>query len=152
MLFLFYLKKDLPQGLSQGCGNFSWSQTQKLVYDFLVHMYRLQQFFSTHQLVTLYRGLGRPCMEYACHAWGGSRHAAVMDRMESNAFRLISSTSLSSYSNSAAVLPLSQSSIAVFMLTVLNLLTACLPSSHGLAVHVFLHKLAPILSKPLMQV
>ncbi len=49
-----------------------------------------------------------------------------------------------------AVLLLSQSSIAVFMLTaLLNLLTVCLPSSHGLDILVFLHKLTPVLSKPL---
>ncbi len=52
----------------------------------------------------------------------------------------------------ASVLLLSQYSIAIFMLTALrNLLTACLPFSHGLAVHAFLHKLTPILFKPLMQ-
>ncbi len=52
----------------------------------------------------------------------------------------------------AAVLLLSQSSIAISMLTALvNLLTACLPSSYGLAVHVLFRKLTPILSKPLMQ-
>ncbi len=55
-------------------------------------------------------------------------------------------------SNLAAVLLLSQSSVAIFMLTaLLNLLNECFPSSHGLAVHVFLQKLTPILSKPLMQ-
>ncbi len=54
---------------------------------------------------------------------------------------------------SAVMLPLSQSSIAIFMLTaLLNLLTACLPSSHGLGLLVFFfHKLTRMLSKPLMQ-
>ncbi len=42
----------------------------------------------------------------------------------------------------AGRLPLSQSFIAIFMLTaLLNLLTACLPSSLFLALLVFLHKL-----------
>ncbi len=55
-------------------------------------------------------------------------------------------------SNLATKLLIFQSSIAIFMLTaLLNLLIVSLPSSHGLAVHVFLHKVPPILSKPLMQ-
>ena len=59
-------------------------------------LYRLQPFFSPHQLLTIYRGLVRPCMEYACHVWGGSTHTALLDRVESKAFRLISSPPLTS--------------------------------------------------------
>ncbi len=63
-------------------------------------------------------------------------------------------------SNLDAMLLLSLSSIDVFMLTallnlltaLLNLLTACLPPSLGLAVHIFLHKLIPVLSKPYARV
>ena len=32
---------------------------------------RLHQFFSPYQLLTLYRGLIRPCMEYTSHVWEG---------------------------------------------------------------------------------
>ena len=57
-------------------------------------LWRLRQFFSPHQLLTLYRGLIRPCMEYASHIWGGSTHTALLNRVESKAFRLISSPPL----------------------------------------------------------
>ncbi len=54
--------------------------------------------FSPHQLLTVYRGLVRPCMEYACHVcWGGSTHTALLDRVESKAFRLIRSPLLIIY-------------------------------------------------------
>merc|ERR1711980_20048 len=53
---------------------------------------------------------------------------------------------------SAAVLLLFLSSIVIFMVTaLLNLLTACLPPSRGLAAQDFLLFLTPMLSKPLMQ-
>ena len=55
----------------------------------------LRQFYSPPQLLTLYRGLIRPCMEYASHVWGGSTHTALLNRMESKAFRLINSAPLS---------------------------------------------------------
>ncbi len=35
-------------------------------------------------------------MEYACHVWGGSTHIALLDRVESKAFRLIRSPPLTS--------------------------------------------------------
>ncbi len=59
-------------------------------------LYRLQQFFSPHQLLSIYRGLVCHCMEYACHVWGGSTHTALMDREESKAFRPIRSPPLTS--------------------------------------------------------
>ena len=55
---------------------------------------RLRQFFSPYQLLTLYRGLIRPCMEYASQVWGGSTHTALLNRVESKAFRLINSPPL----------------------------------------------------------
>ena len=57
-------------------------------------LWRLRPFFSPSQLLTLYRGLIRPCMEYASHIWGGSTHTALLNRVESKAFRLISSPPL----------------------------------------------------------
>ena len=55
---------------------------------------RLRQFFSPYQLLTLYRGLIAPCMEYASQVWGGSTHTTLLNRLKSKAFRLINSTSL----------------------------------------------------------
>ena len=57
-------------------------------------LYRLQHFFTPQQMLTIYKGLVRPCMEYASHVWGGSTHTALLDRVESKAFRLISSPPL----------------------------------------------------------
>ena len=55
---------------------------------------RLRQFYSPPQLLTLYRGLIRLCMEYASHVWGGSTHTAFLNRVESKAFHLINSSPL----------------------------------------------------------
>lgn len=55
---------------------------------------RLRQFFSPLQLLTLCKGLIRPCMEYSSHVWGGSSHTALLDRVESKALRLINSPPL----------------------------------------------------------
>ncbi|MPC44350.1 hypothetical protein E2C01_038023 [Portunus trituberculatus] len=52
---------------------------------------RLRQFFSPIQLLTLYKGLLRLCMEYSSHVWGDSTHAVLLDRVESKVFRLINS-------------------------------------------------------------
>merc|ERR1711980_11675 len=64
-------------------------------------LHRLNQFFSPSQMLVMYRGLVRPCMEYASHVWGGSTHTALLDRVESKALRLINSPPLTS-----CVLPL----------------------------------------------
>ncbi len=34
-------------------------------------LYRFKHYFSPSQLLTVYKGLVRPFMEYACHVWGG---------------------------------------------------------------------------------
>ncbi|KAL7644590.1 UNVERIFIED_CONTAM: hypothetical protein RMT77_004127 [Armadillidium vulgare] len=52
---------------------------------------RLQHFFTPPQLLALYRGVVRPCMEYASHIWGGSTHTVLLEKVESRAFRLNSS-------------------------------------------------------------
>ena len=54
----------------------------------------LWQFFSPPQLLTLYRSLICPCMEYASHVWGGSTHTALLNRVESKVFCLINSSPL----------------------------------------------------------
>src|ERR1044072_9071220 len=55
---------------------------------------RLQNFFTPPQLLALYRGGARPCMEYVSHIWGGSTHTALLEKVESRAFRLINSPAL----------------------------------------------------------
>ena len=40
-----------------------------------------------------YKGLIRPCMEYASHAREGSAHTALLNRVEPKAFRLINYSS-----------------------------------------------------------
>ena len=115
---------------------------------------RLYQFYSSPQLLTLYRGLICPCMEYASHVWGGSTHTALLNRVESKAFRLINSSPLTVFSLFliAAMLPLLLSFTAIFMLTaLLILLTACLLCSHGLAAQDLPLPLTPTLSTSLMQ-
>ncbi|XP_050717656.1 uncharacterized protein LOC126999291 [Eriocheir sinensis] len=57
-------------------------------------LYCLRQFFSPAQLLSIYKGIVRPRMEYASHVWGGSTHTALLDRVESKALRLISSPPL----------------------------------------------------------
>src|ERR1044072_7014090 len=52
---------------------------------------RLQHFFTPPQLLALYRGVVHPCMEYASHIWGGSTHTALLEKVRSRTFRLISS-------------------------------------------------------------
>ena len=63
---------------------------------------RLRNFFTPSQLLALYRGVVRPCMEYASHIWGGSTHTALLEMVESRAFHLINSPALT---NSLQSLP-----------------------------------------------
>ncbi|KAL7644702.1 UNVERIFIED_CONTAM: hypothetical protein RMT77_004515 [Armadillidium vulgare] len=55
---------------------------------------RLQNYFTPPQLLALYRDVVRPCMEYSSHIWGGSTHTALLEKVESRAFRLINSPAL----------------------------------------------------------
>ena len=57
---------------------------------------RLRAFFSPAQLLALYKGAVRPCMEYSSHVWGGSTHTALLEKIESKAFRLINCHPLTS--------------------------------------------------------
>src|ERR1044072_6325135 len=52
---------------------------------------RLHNYFTPPQLLALYRGVVRPCMEYASHIWCGSTHRDLLNKVESRAFRLINS-------------------------------------------------------------
>ena len=55
---------------------------------------RLREFYTPSQLLSVYKGQVRPCMEYASHIWGGSSHTRMLDRVESRAMRLINSRPL----------------------------------------------------------
>ena len=119
----------------------------------LRHLY---QFFSSHQLLTVYKGLVHPCMEYFSHVWEGagfqSHNLIRWGGIKSfSSHQLFTSDWLSSaLSLFAGVFHLLVSSITFFMLPALFiLLTACLPSC-SLATHDFL-PLTPILSNSLLQ-
>ncbi len=43
-------------------------------------LYRVRQRFSPSQIFTIYKGLVRPCMEYASHVWGCSTHTALFEQ------------------------------------------------------------------------
>ena len=58
-------------------------------------LFRLREFFSSEQLLQLYKGLIRPCMEYCSHIWRGSGSTHLLDRVESKAKRLINCPLLS---------------------------------------------------------
>ncbi len=108
------------------------------------------------QMVTIYKGLVRPCMEYASHIWGGASLKSFYWRewslKLSDVLAFLLSPPAFSSLNLTSLLLLCLFCIAIFMLTALrNLLTACLPLSRGLAKFSFLHLFTPILPKPLMQ-
>src|SRR5678816_1204109 len=58
-------------------------------------LFRLRDFFSSSQLLQLYKGLIRPCMEYCSHICGGSGFTQILDRVESKAKWLINCSVLS---------------------------------------------------------
>ena len=60
-------------------------------------LFRCRSFFSSSELLRLYVGLIRPCLEYCTHVWGGSPFTRILDRMEAKAFRLINNTRLTSF-------------------------------------------------------
>ena len=59
-------------------------------------LFRCRHYFSSEQLLQLYKGLIRPCMEYCSHVWGNSPCTRLLDRVESKAIRLINSPHLTS--------------------------------------------------------
>jgi hypothetical protein len=60
-------------------------------------LFRFRSYFTSNQLLTLYVGTIRPCMEYCSHIWGSSPGIKLLDRVEAKAFRLISSTPLTDH-------------------------------------------------------
>merc|ERR1712035_169263 len=59
-------------------------------------LFRCRSFFSSSELLQLYVGLIRPCMEYCSHVWGGSPCTRLLDKVEAKAFRLIDDARLTS--------------------------------------------------------
>ena len=57
-------------------------------------LFRFRNYFTNKQLLTLYVGTIRPCMEYCCHIWGRYPGVDLLDKVQSKAFRLISSSTL----------------------------------------------------------
>ena len=59
-------------------------------------LFRCKQCFNSAQLLKLYTGFIRPCLEYCSHIWGYSPYTSLLDRVESKAIRLIGDPSLTS--------------------------------------------------------
>ena len=59
-------------------------------------LFRCRNFFSSAELLQLYVGLIRPCVEYCSHVWGGSPYTRLLDRVEAKAFRLVGDARLTS--------------------------------------------------------
>ena len=59
-------------------------------------LFRCKQYFNSAQLFKLYIGLIRLCLEYFSHIWGSYPSTSLLDRVESNAIRLIGDPSLTS--------------------------------------------------------
>ena len=80
--------------------NLSWKphiqQIAKSASAKLGILFRCRPFFTSEQLLRIYKGLIRPCLEYCSHVWGGSSSTYLLDRVESKAFRLINAPLLTS--------------------------------------------------------
>ena len=57
-------------------------------------LFRFREYFSASQLLKIYVGLIRPCLEYCSHIWGASPYTYLLDRVESKAIRLIGDASI----------------------------------------------------------
>ena len=82
------------------CHNLSWRThiegMAKSASKKLGVLFRCRNFFSSAELLQLYVGLIRPCMEYCSHVWGGSPYVRLLDGVERKAFRLINDADLTS--------------------------------------------------------
>ena len=59
-------------------------------------LFRCKQYFNFAQLLTLYTGSIRHCLEYCSHIWGSSPYTSLLDRVESKAIHLTGDPSLTS--------------------------------------------------------
>ena len=82
------------------CDNLSWKNhiegLVKSASKKLGILFRCRRYFSSQELLQLYVGLIRPCLEYCSHVWGGSYYTYLLDRVEAKAFRLINDPTLTS--------------------------------------------------------
>ena len=59
-------------------------------------LFRFKKYFTSPQLLQLYKSLIRPCLEYCCHIWGNSSSVVILDAIQRKAIRLISDYELTS--------------------------------------------------------
>ena len=59
-------------------------------------LFRCKHYSNSAQLLKLYTGFIRPCLEYCSHIWGCSPYTSLLNRVESKAIRLIGDPSLTS--------------------------------------------------------
>ena len=59
-------------------------------------LFRCKKYFTSEQLLKIYKGLNRPRLEYCSHVWGASSYTYLLDRVESKAIRLIGDASVTS--------------------------------------------------------
>ena len=71
-------------------------QTAKSASKKLGVLFLCKQYFNSAQLLKLYTGFIRPCLEYCSHIWGSSPYTSLLDRIEPKAIRLIGDPSLTS--------------------------------------------------------
>ena len=94
-------------------------------------LYHLHKFFSSYQLLILYMGLIRPCMEYVSHVWDGFMHTELLNMVQSKDFCLIDSSPL--------ILCWKVASLAIFYhyfhANCSSELANCMPRSHPYSVH-----------------
>ena len=84
----------------QVASNFSWREhimnIAKSASKILGALFRRKKYFSSEQLLKIYKGLIRPCLEYCSHVWGASSYTYLLDRVESKAIRLIGDATVTS--------------------------------------------------------
>ena len=97
---------DIQLSLSSTLNTLGLSLTKNLNWQFHIStlvksaskkldiLWRLSIFFSPSQLLALYRGLIRLCMEYGLHVPGDLTHTALINRVESKVMHLINSPPL----------------------------------------------------------
>ena len=76
-------------------------------------LFKCRNFFSSAELLQLYVGLIRPCVEYCSHVWGGSPYTRLLDRVEAKALRLVGDVRLTSSLDSLS-LRCSVASLTIF--------------------------------------
>ena len=92
-------------------------------------LFRRKQYLNSAQLLKLYTGFIRPCLEYCSHIWGSSPYTSLLDRAESKAIRLNDDPSLTSTLDSPSLhckVAYVSLSTAITLVTALKKLAACI--------------------------